>query len=192
MINSTAVMGNNSTIDVIACLKTSMERSKIPEASDAAMRKKRALSMAIRRERSKVLGGTTIKVSTPDDIKERFPKKVRVTSTGEPFLRYSEYLDPARKKQLLSVFMSDHGKWVLKWSEQLFVDGHFLTKCGKFAQVYFVMGMMPSKLAVLVAYGLHPNKYAITYRRFLEIILEHVRFQPSLPSQVMADFERAC
>jgi len=188
MINSAAVMGNSSTIDVIARIKTAMERSEIPEAS-AAMRKKRALSVAIRRERNKVLGGTTIKITTPDDIKERFPEKFRVTSTGEPFLRYCEYLDPVNKKQMMLVFMSDQGKWVLERAEQLFVDGHFGTKCGKFAQVYIVMGMMPGKSAVPVAFGLLPNKFAITYRRFLEIILEHVTFLPGLPSRIMADKE---
>jgi len=91
VIHSAAVAGNSSTIDVIARIKTAMERSEVPEVT-TAMRKKRALSQAIRRERNKVVGGTSDNIITPEEIMERFPDKFRVSSTGEPFLRHLEYL----------------------------------------------------------------------------------------------------
>lgn len=189
LIRASAVVGNTSTINVIAKIKTQIERSEVPEAT-TSMRKKRALSMAIRRERTKVHGGNSVKVTSLEDIKEKFPDKFKRTSTGDQFLHYCEYLDPENKKQLMIIFMSDHGKWVLSHAEELYVDGTFGTKCENFAQIYFVMGKMAGKTAVPVVYALLPNKLTNTYKKFWEIVMENVNFEPGLPSRIMSDFEK--
>ena len=121
---------------------------------------------------------------------KRTTKCPAVASTGDQFLHYCEYLDPENKKQLMIIFMSDHGKWVLSHAEELYVDGTFGTKCENFAQIYFVMGKMAGKTAVPVVYALLPNKLTNTYKKFWEIVMENVNFEPGLPSRIMSDFEK--
>lgn len=126
-----------------------------------------------------------------EDIKEKFPVKFTTTASNEPFLRFNDWLDPETKKQLLVVFISDHGRWVLSRAVELYVDGTFQTSCENFCQVYFVMAKMADRTTVPVVYGLLPNKTASTYKRFWEIICNVVDFEPGHPSRVMSDFEKA-
>jgi hypothetical protein len=53
------------------------------------------------------------------------------------------------------------------------------------------MAKMENKSTIPVVFGLLPNKTAATYKRFWEVILSVVTFEPGLPTRVMADYERA-
>jgi hypothetical protein len=53
------------------------------------------------------------------------------------------------------------------------------------------MAKMDNKTTIPVVFSLLPNKTAATYKRFREVILSVVAFEPGLPTRVMADYERA-
>ncbi len=72
---------------------------------------------------------------------DKLPNKFKITSTGKPFLRYMEYVDPAKKK-LMMIFISDQGAWTLGHSMDLYCDGTFESCPNPFAQSYFIIGQM--------------------------------------------------
>jgi hypothetical protein len=49
------------------------------------------------------------------------------------------------------------------------------------------MAKMETKTTFPVVFGLLPNKTAATHKRFWEVILSVVTFEPGLPTRVMAD-----
>jgi hypothetical protein len=54
------------------------------------------------------------------------------------------------------------------------------------------MAKMDNKTTIPVVFGLLPNKTAAaTYKRFWEVIISVVAFEPGLPTRVMVDYERA-
>ncbi len=125
-------------MEVLSKVQTNLERSDNPEAM-SSMKKSRALSMALNREKKKVLGhGETIP-KTVDDILENLPEKFKTTSSGTPFLQFMDYVD-ADKTKLMLLFMSDHGAWVLGRSTHIYCDGTFETYPEPFSQLYFILG----------------------------------------------------
>jgi hypothetical protein len=133
-IRAAATVGKTSTIDVVARIRTTLQRSD-DAAATSSMRKTKALTAAIRRQRIKVQGGGEPVAATLKEIHDNFPEKYASTAGNETFLRFNDYLDPETKQQLMLVFISDHGKWVLARSKELYVDGTFETCCEQFAQV---------------------------------------------------------
>ena len=53
------------------------------------------------------------------------------------------------------------------------------------------MAKMDNKTTIPVVFSLLPNKTAATCKRFWEVILSVVAFEPGLPTRVMSDYERA-
>jgi hypothetical protein len=155
------------------------------------MRKSKALSMAINREKKKTMGHSgTIPKSTADII-DNLPERFKNTSTGTPFLRFMDYVDGEQSKLML-IFMSDHGAWVLGRSCHIYCDGTFDTCPEPFSQLYFIMGQMDdTKRAVPCVYALLPDKEGTTYLKMWNQIKALVTFQDGLPTSIMSDFEKA-
>jgi hypothetical protein len=124
MIAAAAQVGRISNLEVMTKMKTNLERSDVPEAI-SSRRKSKALTLAINREKKKVLGHGEI---IPKTAKDKF----KITSTGKQSLRYMEYMDPAKKK-LMMIFISDQGAWTLGHSTDLYLDGTFETCPDPFA-----------------------------------------------------------
>ncbi len=117
-----------------------LERSSHPEAA-SSIRKSQNLSKAIHREKRKILGHSSNIPKTAEEIKENLPDKFAVTTSGDVFLWYYDFMDD-QKEKLLMIFMSNHGRWVLGQSKDIFVNGIFATAPEPFAQIYFIMGQM--------------------------------------------------
>jgi hypothetical protein len=133
-IHAAATVGKTSTIDVVARIRTTLQRSNDAMAT-SSMRKTKALTAAIRRQRIKIQGGGQPVAATLKEIHDNFPEKFAFTAGNETFLRFNNYLDPETKQHLMLVFISNHGKWVLARSKELYIDGTFETCCEHFAQV---------------------------------------------------------
>jgi FLYWCH zinc finger domain len=133
LINAAANIGTVSTNKMLTQVKVNLERSELPEAK-AMMSKSRAISMALYREKRRRLGITGAIPKTCADVMKRMPEHFKKTSTGGDFLRFMGYVDAAETKMLL-LFISDHGKWVLERSEELYCDGTFHTCPKPFLQV---------------------------------------------------------
>jgi hypothetical protein len=138
MIAAAAQVGRISNVEVLSKIKTNLERSDHPEAT-SSMRKTKALSQALSREKKKVLGHGGVIPKTAEDIMASLPEKFKVMSTGSPFLRYMDYVDAAKTK-LMMVFMSNQGAWTLGRSTAIYCDGTFDTCPEPFVQLYFIMG----------------------------------------------------
>jgi hypothetical protein len=190
LITAAAMVGRISTVEVLSKIKTNLERSDHAEAT-SSMRKARALSQAVSREKAKQLGHGGIIPKTPEDIVENLPEKFKVTSTGGPFLRYMDFLD-GDKNKLMLVFMSEHGAWALGKSTAIYCDGTFETCPAPFGQLYFILGQMgPSKRAIPCVFALLPDKEGKTYQHLWKVLKSLVEFEEGLPVTVMSDFEKA-
>jgi hypothetical protein len=187
LIMAAATVGSCKRSEVINRVKTNILQSALPEAQ-AELRKSHALGQAIQRERKKVLGISGTVPKTPDDILEKLPDRFKTTSGGGPFLRHMEKVD---NNNMIMIFMSDYGKWVLSKSEQVFCDGTFDTAPPPFKQIYFLLGQMPNMSTVPCVFALLPNKETNTYRKLLDVITSLVDFLPGLPRRVFLDFEKA-
>ncbi len=190
MIAAAALVGRVSIVEVMSKIKTNLERSDIPEAK-SSMRKSKALSMAINREKKKTIGHSGTIPKTTADIIDNLPERFKTTSTGTPFLRYMDYVDGEQSKLML-IFMSDHGAWVLGRSSHNYSDGTFDTCPVPFSQLYFIMGRMDdTKRAVPSVYALLPDKDGTTYLKMWNQIKALVTFQDGLPPSIMSDFQKA-
>jgi hypothetical protein len=128
LINVAANIGTVSTNKMLNQVKVNLERSELPDAK-AMMNK-----LAIYREKRRRLGITGAILKTCSDIMKRMPEHFKKTSTGANFLCFMGYVDAAETK-ILHLFISDHGKWVLERSEELYCDGTFHTCPKPFLQV---------------------------------------------------------
>jgi hypothetical protein len=83
MIAAAAVVGRVSTVEVLSKIKMNLARSDNPEAK-SSIRKSRAFSMALKREKKKVMGhGGTIP-NTADDIFENLSEKLKTLQQRPP------------------------------------------------------------------------------------------------------------
>jgi hypothetical protein len=90
MIAAAAVVGLVSTEEVLSKIKMNLARSDNPKAK-SSIRKSRALSMALNREKKKVMGhGGTIP-NTADDFFENL-EKFNTTSTRTLFLPWTMWM----------------------------------------------------------------------------------------------------
>jgi hypothetical protein len=192
MIAAAAAVGTFSTVTVMARIKTNVERGDCPEAA-SSIRKSRALSMAILREKKKQLGCVGKEPNTVEEIIEKLPEHYKKTATGGNFLRYCGYIDEeeGNNKKLIMLYLSDHGAWVLSHATDIFADGTFDTRPPNFGQVYFINAQMKDKRPIPVGFALLPNKDTRTYRKLWDIIISHVKFEPGLPERIVTDFELA-
>jgi hypothetical protein len=190
LINAAAMVGRISTVEVLSKIKTNLERSSHPEAT-SSMRKAKALSKAVNREKAKILGHGGNIPKTSESIIEDLPEKFKVTSTGGQFLRFMDYID-GDKSKLMLVFISEHSAWALGKSTDIYCDGTFDTCPAPFGQLYFILGQMgPSKRAVPCIFALLPDKEGKTYQHLWNVIKSQVEFEEGLPVTVMSDFEKA-
>jgi hypothetical protein len=86
------MVGRISTVEVLSKIKTNLEISSHPKAT-SSMRKAKALSQAVNREKASWLlghGGNIPK--NLESIIENVMDKFKFTSTGGPFLRYMDYI----------------------------------------------------------------------------------------------------
>jgi hypothetical protein len=100
MIAAAAQVGRISSLEVMTKIKTNLQRSDVLEAT-SSMKKSKALTQTINREKKKVLGHGGIIPNTAKDIMDKLPDKFNITSTGKPFIRYMEYADPVKKKLIV-------------------------------------------------------------------------------------------
>jgi hypothetical protein len=77
-IRAAATVGKTSTIDVVARIRTTLQRSE-DAAATSSMRKTKALTAAIRRQRIKVQGGGEPVAATLKEIHDNFPEKYAST-----------------------------------------------------------------------------------------------------------------
>ena len=91
------------------------------------------------------------------DASQRFT----VTSTGDEFLVY----DNQRTNRIL-IFCTGRSLNFLRISDNMFMDGTFLSVPPQFAQLYTVHGVSHGR-HVAEAYGLLPNKRLDTFNKFL-------------------------
>ena len=168
-----------------------MDSSEL-QGTAGCMRKRKAISQAIYREKKKVKGAGEPSIpKTSKEIKENLDMKYQLTSTKEEFLRYCEYLYPATEEKLLMVFISDLGKDILSKSETIYCDGTLDTAPTPFKQIYFIMGQMKDKRPIICAYRLLPEKEYRTYNKMLEVVRNTVPFEEGKLERVMVDFKKS-
>ena len=148
------------------------------------MTKKESVSRKIRRERGKVLERPTI----PTDYVPFFnmPDRYTKTSDGGDFLRAVQWTDGPDSQALL-LFLSDHGKSLLKTYRSWNMDGTFQTCPAQFSQLYFIFAITDTGKTIPAAYSLLPNKkcYGLLFEELKKIIEETSHLE-----KVMVDFEK--
>ena len=156
------------------------------------MRKTAALDMAVLRKKRKI-NGVVGKIPTePCEILRNLPEFLTKTTQGGPFLIYKDYLYEDDESKIVLIFISEHGKFVLRNSVELFVDGTFDLAPEPFSQIYVVLGRMADKRPVPAVFALLPDKSGDTYKTFVEVVKKEVIFRQNMPEKVMLDFEKAC
>ena len=145
--------GATSTARVKENIKTAIDSSAHPQLG--VIRKSKALSNAMDREKRKS-NGTTGRVPTePQDIIDSLPERLKKTSAGAPFLIHNGYIDDDGTL-LMMVFMSEHGEFVMSKSTELYGDGIFDTCPQPFSQIFVILGRIGDKRPVPVVFGLLP------------------------------------
>ena len=81
----------------------------------------------------------------------------------------------------------------LEWladCQEWFADGTYKTVPALFAQLYTIHGLMGEEVLPFI-YALLPNKQEATYRRMLDLIIDHPSTPDDVhPQTVMMDFEK--
>ena len=123
------------------------------------MRKRKAVTQAIYREKKKVQSISEAPIpKTSKDIKENLDIKYQTTSTNGEFLRYSEYMEPLLEEKLMLVFMSDLGRDILGRSETMYFDGTFATAPEPFKQIFLLWDRCQGSVRLFVHFHSFPTK----------------------------------
>ena len=138
-MDAAVIAGNSSTGRVLEEVKMNIDRSEHPYLA-GGMRKTAALEMALTRKKRAAKGYSAANIpTTAEEFMQFLPKRFTVTSTGEPFLAHKEYTDDEGEDCIL-IFISDHGKFILSKSEEIFIDGTFDTCPLPFSQIFVILG----------------------------------------------------
>ena len=133
----------------VLCYKMNLDGSEELRGGAGSMKKRKAVTQAIYREKKKVQSISEAPIpKTSKDIKENLNIKYQTTST-----------------KLMLVFMSEFGKDILGRSETMYCDGTFATAPEPFKQIFFVMGQMPGKRPIICAFSVLPDKEFKTYKK---------------------------
>ena len=148
------------------------------------MTKKETITRKIRREKARSLQRPPL----PKRYEEYFniPDKYSQTSDGKQFLQSVRWTDGDDSKVLL-LFMSDHGKQILKTYNTWQMDGTFSACPEMFYQVFFVFVTTDSGKTIPAAYSLLPDKQCY------EVLFEEIKKalnNSNGPDKVMVDYEK--
>ena len=126
----------------------------------STMSNKTTLARKIRRVRANEMARPAL----PKTVQDLFsmPDAYTMATDGTKFLATVEYVDKDETSAFL-LFISNHGKDVLRSYDVIQCDGSFQTCPKPFEQIYFVFGCAPSGKIIPAAFSLLPNKSTTTY-----------------------------
>ena len=154
----------------------------------AQMANKETISRRIRAARSK----QNARPALPKSVEDYFnlPDQFTLATDGTKFLACVDFVVQDKSKAFL-LFISDHGKEVLKTYEVIQCDGTFSTTPDGFEQVYFICGCSPSGKLIPAGFSLLPNKSTATYEAMFTALNESVGNNLSHVKAFVVDFELA-
>ena len=170
-MNAAVLAGNSSTVWVLEEIKSNIDRSSHPHLT-GHIKKTAALQMELLRKKRKSLGLTGHIPKEPEEILTGLPDHLTKTTTGSIFLVHKDFLyeDGRDNTKIIMIFMSEHGKFVMRNSVELYVVGTFDLAPAPFVQIYIILGKIPEKRPVPVMYALFPDKNTDSYRRMVQVV----------------------
>ena len=153
------------------------------------MKNKSSLARIIRKERS----NDQSRPAEPRSFEELYaniPEQYTMTTDKLPFLIAKEYVDD-KQSQVMLIFMSDHGKNLLRNYKVIQCDGTFDTCPAPFDQIYFILACTPRGKAVPAVFCLLPNRTTATYTKMFQAIEDAVGTDLSHLQGIGLDFELA-
>ena len=155
----------------------------------AQMKNKSSLARIIRKERS-IEQSRPAEPKSCEELFANMPEQYTMTTDKLPFLIAKEYVDDSQSKVML-VFMSDHGKNLLRNYKVIQGDGTFATCPSPFDQIYFIIACTPRGKAVPAVFCLLPNRTSATYTKMFQAIEDAVGTDLSHLQGIGLDFELA-
>ena len=145
---------NASTINIIAANIVGITDNDLPK-----LPKMETMHRDVRRQRAAHAAYSPV----PDDNDTSFgiSQRSTVTSTGDEFVKYDN-----QTTDRIFIFGTGRSLNFLQNSDNMCMDGTFLTVPPQFAQLFTVNGLSHGR-HIVGAYGLLPNKRLDTYNEFL-------------------------
>lgn len=179
---------NSSVAPRVILKDLASEMAKAGPSVSAQMTKKSTLARKIRKMRSIEKQRPPIPKSFHDLFE--MPEEFKLSTDGSQFLASLEYVDEEQTKAIM-LFISAHGKNLLRTFKIIQCDGTFDTCPKPFEQIYFIFACTPRGKAIPAAYALLPNKMTSTYNALFEAIEKACDSNLSHLEAICLDFELA-